>query len=162
MKLIEEWRNKKAGAKKQHKKLIRKLQTHKGKRLNQFGNELHERVFSKVDCLDCANCCTSIPPMVNKTDVARIAKRLGLKVTEFEKQYLKVDEDGDTVMNQSPCPFLLADNKCFVYEFRPKACRAYPHTNNLEFSKNLSYHATNAQYCPAVFHILEEMKRSIP
>jgi hypothetical protein len=85
-----------------------------------------------------------------------------MKPADFEATYLKIDEDGDTVMNASPCPFLQVDNACAIYEVRPRACREYPHTDNQEFSQNLNLHAPNAQYCPAVFHILEEMKRRIP
>lgn len=160
--LIEEWRKKKASIGKKHKKFIRKLAQHKSKQLNRFGDDIHDQVFSKIDCLDCANCCTSIPPIVNKTDSARIAKHLGMKLADFEDKFLTVDDDQDTVMNQSPCPFLLADNACSIYEVRPKACREYPHTNNQEFSQNLQLHAQNAIYCPAVFHILEIMEKNVP
>lgn len=162
MDLIQDWKNRKGQQKKAHKKLVQKLRNHKGKRLNEFGTQIHEEVFSKVDCLDCANCCSSIPPIVNKTDSARIAKVLGLKVAEFEEKYLTQDEDGDRVMNASPCPFLLENNYCQIYEHRPKACRQYPHTGDFEFANNLNLHSINSQYCPGVFHILERMMKSIP
>ena len=159
---IEVWRKKKTAYKKQNKKFIKQLQQHKGKRLDNYANELTEETFKKVDCLQCANCCSSIPPIVNKTDANRIAKHLKMKPAEFEEKYLRVDEDGDTVINTSPCPFLGEDNYCQIYEVRPKACREYPHTDAQQFSDNLHLHAPNAQYCPAVFHILEEMKKHIP
>ena len=160
--LITNWKQKKHAVKKQNKKFIRQLTQHKGKHLNRLADELHETTFNKIDCLNCANCCTSIPPIINKTDVTRIAKHLGLKPNVFETTYLKIDEDGDTVINASPCPFLRDGNYCQIYEVRPKACREYPHTDAHQFSNNLHLHATNAQYCPAVFNILEEMKRRIP
>ena len=128
--LIEDWKKRKAGIGKKHKRFVRKLSAHKSKQLNKFADSLHDQVFAKIDCLACANCCTSIPPIVNKTDVARISKHLSIKPADFETQYLVVDEDHDTVMNQSPCPFLGEDNACAIYEVRPKACREYPHTNN--------------------------------
>lgn len=159
--MIEEWKNKKSHIGKAQKKIVRKLSAHKGKHLDRFAEETHDKVFSELDCLDCANCCTSIPPIVNKTDAVRIAKHLGMKPAEFEAKYLTIDEDKDTVMNQSPCPFLMEDNACFIYDVRPKACREYPHTNNFEFSKNMGYHAQNAQYCPAVFHILERLNKGV-
>lgn len=58
----------------------------KGKKLDELGDELHEVVFSELNCLDFANYCTPIPPIVNKTDSARIAKHLGMKQSEFKKQ----------------------------------------------------------------------------
>jgi Fe-S-cluster containining protein len=160
--LIKEWNNKKGSSKKKHKKFVGRLKEQRGKHLNQWAEGLHNDVFKEIDCLDCANCCTSIPPMVNKTDAARIAKHLKMKPSEFQDNYLTQDEDGDWVMNASPCVFLLEDNKCSIYEFRPKACREYPHTNNLEFSQNIHVHAQNSMYCPAVFHILDRMMKNFP
>lgn len=159
--LIKEWEHKKQNQLQKNKKFVKKVRQHSGKRLDKFAAELHDRVFEQIDCLDCAGCCTGIPPIVNATDSARIAKKLGYSLSQFEAEYLTVDEDGDTVMQTTPCPFLLSDNYCSIYEFRPKACREYPHTD-ANFSKNLSYHATNTLYCPATFHILEQLKKSIP
>ncbi|MEO1436277.1 MAG: YkgJ family cysteine cluster protein [Bacteroidota bacterium] len=156
----EIWQSQKQARRKEHQKLVRKLKTQPAKKINALGGDLHEDVFQQVDCLECANCCTSIPPIVTRTDVNRISKVLGLKPTEFADTYLRQDEDGDTVMRQSPCPFLLQDNTCLIYEDRPKACRQYPHTDHQQFAKELKLHATNARYCPAVFHILERLSAS--
>ncbi len=124
-----------------------------------FAEEVHNEVFSEVNCLDCANCCTSIPPIVNKADVTRIAKYLGLKKNDFEDQYLYRDEDGDMVMKQTPCVFLEEGNACSIYDVRPKACQQYPHTGEYEFYNNLNLHVQNSQYCPAVFHILVRLQK---
>lgn len=160
--LFEEWKKKKESVFFQNQKFLSKLTKHKGKALDRFADETHEKVFAKINCLECAGCCTSIPPMINKTDSARIAKYLGISQSDFEKKFLKSDEDNDTVINYTPCPFLEKDNSCSIYDVRPKACREYPHTDKLTFSSNLSYHAVNALYCPAVFHILENLKKNIP
>jgi uncharacterized protein len=154
---IDQWKSKKAIIGSSHKKLVKKLIKINGKKLNQLADDIHESVFKQIDCLDCANCCKSIPPIINETDIRRISKYLGLKVTDFKEQYVKYDEDMDMVMNASPCPFLQNDNKCEIYEYRPKACREYPHTGDFEFVKNLKLHAINSEYCPAVFHILDEI-----
>ncbi len=158
---IEEWRRRRTEVKVQNKKLIKRLSKLNDKKLNSITEGLHDKVFEKVDCLDCANCCKSIPPIINETDARRMAKHLGMKVTAFKDQYVKIDEDMDMVMNQSPCPFLQEDNKCLIYEYRPKACREYPHTEDFEFTSNLKLHAINARYCPAVFHILEDLKTKL-
>ena len=159
---IQDWKNQKKDNYQTNKKFLLKLKKQKNtKKLNQLADKTHDEVFKKVDCLDCANCCTSIPPIVNKTDTNRIAKHLGMKVADFQKEYLVQDEDGDTVMNISPCRFLEADHACSIYEVRPKACRAYPHTDQMEFSKNINLHIQNLNYCPAVFHIVEQL-RGIP
>ena len=119
--------------------------------------KVHEEVFSEMDCLLCANCCKSIPPMLSKRDIKRISRTLGLSTTEFSKKYTTVDSDGDTVMNASPCPFLLADNKCQIYEDRPAACRLYPHSGEQLFLKNLSHHKRNMKYCPGLMEIMRRL-----
>ena len=154
---FEDWNKRKESQKKAHQKLVGRLKRTKQKPLNDVAEELHLSAFKKIDCLDCANCCTSIPPMLNKGDVSRISKHLGMKVPQFENQYLQRDEDGDWVMNTTPCPFLASDNKCDIYDVRPRACQQYPHTDNYQFIENLNLQATNARHCPAVFFILEEM-----
>ena len=160
--LIKEWKNKKADANKKHTRFVNRLREQRGKQLDQWAESLHDEVFRAIDCMDCANCCTTIPAMVNPTDAARIANHLKISGSAFEEQYLTRDDDGDTVFKTSPCVFLQEDNACSIYEIRPKACREYPHTNNLEFSQNIKVHAANSMYCPAVFHILERMKNKFP
>lgn len=159
--LIEDWKERRQSTKKEQRKFIDRLKRENSKKLNQLADDLHEEVFAEIDCLDCANCCTSIPPIVNRTDAARIAKNLGMKSSKFYKEYLHEDKDGDMVMNATPCPFLQKDHTCLIYEFRPKACREYPHTDNLEFSNHLKLHKENIVYCPAVFHILERISKTI-
>jgi len=152
--MIEQWKSLPPKRFKATDLIVKKMRSKRGLELDKKAEKLHNKVFSKIDCLDCANCCSSIPPIVTPTDVNRIAKHLNLSTQSFEDQYTIIDEDGDRVMNQAPCPFLEANNHCKIYDQRPKACRAYPHTDHLEFSKNLNLHATNARYCPAVYEIL--------
>ena len=134
-----------------------KLSRIDAKKVDARAKEVHQNVFSEVDCLQCANCCTRIPPMINESDVRRISKSLGMNSGAFKVKYVVFDDDGDMVINASPCPFLGEGNKCEIYDIRPKACRQYPHTDNYEFSKHLDLHLVNVNYCPAVFHILERM-----
>jgi len=159
--LIEEWKNKKNQVKQQRGRITGRLKQAPGEKLRQLADEKHEEVFSEIDCLDCANCCSKIPPIVDKTDVNRIAKTLGMKVSDFQKQYTRRDADGDTVLKTVPCTFLMEDNKCFIYDIRPKACRNYPHTEGYEFIGNLDLHTKNAQYCPAAYHIISRILREV-
>ncbi|MEL6676212.1 MAG: YkgJ family cysteine cluster protein [Bacteroidota bacterium] len=159
--LIQRWQEQKDNPRHKKTKFIQKLRKLRGKELDELADTVHEEVFQSVDCLACANCCSSIPPMLNRTDIQRIAKHLGMKTAAFEETYLRMDEDGDMVMKETPCPFLLPDNMCLIYEYRPRACREYPHTDQQSFSKHLRLHKTNAQYCPGVFHILDRMEKSM-
>lgn len=119
--------------------------------------ELHEEAFSKIDCLECANCCKNHSPTFKATDIKRISKFLGLKEAVFVDTYLKLDEENDFVVKQSPCAFLNEDNSCHIYDVRPSDCSRYPYTDEDVFIKRKALTMANSMVCPAVFHILEKI-----
>jgi hypothetical protein len=137
---------------------VKKLKTKKPKNLDDVVHGLHDEAFTKFNCLDCANCCKTIGPRLIDKDIERLAKHLKMKVSDFSSKYVLTDEDGDFVFKEHPCPFLLPDNYCMVYENRPKACREYPHTDRKRFYQILELSYKNCQTCPVVFEIFEEMK----
>ena len=118
---------------------------------------LHEEAFSKIDCLECANCCKNHSPTFKATDIKRISKYLGLKEADFVDTYLKLDEENDFVVKQSPCAFLNEDNSCHIYDVRPSDCSRYPYTDEDVFIKRKALTMANSMVCPAVFHILEKI-----
>lgn len=136
------------------KKNLRKL---KPKSLDSLFESLHEEVFMEIDCLDCANCCKTTSPIFLKTDIDRLAKVFRMKSSQFIDAYLYRDDEGDFVLNSSPCEFLGDDNKCLVYEDRPKACREYPHTNRKKIHGILELSLKNTLVCPAVFKIFQQI-----
>lgn len=117
-------------------------------------HQLHETYTEKIDCLECANCCKTLGPRITDIDIKRMAKALKMTPSKVFDTYLKVDEDGDYVFKEMPCPFLMSDNYCIIYENRPKACREYPHTDRKKFHQiyNLSIH--NAYTCPIAYEVL--------
>ncbi len=127
------------------------------KRLDDVFRVAHEAEFKKRDCLNCANCCKTTSPIFRDTDVKRIAKHLRLKESQFIDNYLRMDEDSDLVLKTSPCAFLEADNTCSIYEYRPLACREYPHTNRKNMYQILELTAANTQICPAVAAIVDKL-----
>lgn len=137
-------------------KSIKKSRLHE---LDDAIHLLHQEEFERIDCLACANCCRTLGPRITDKDIERIAKNLRMKPTEVINTYLRIDEDNDYVFKQMPCPFLGADNYCFIYQDRPKACREYPHTDRKKFYQIHALTVRNAQTCPAVFNILERLKR---
>jgi len=101
---------------KENKKFFARLAALDSKRLNHKFHALHEEVFAETYCLECARCCRATGPLLTKQDIARISKKQGMKAADFEAKYMRVDEDGDWVMNSLPCPFLALDsNKCTIY-----------------------------------------------
>lgn len=138
---------------------IKKIKKKKPKTLDDEVHELHHEAFSGFSCLDCANCCKTIGPRLIDKDIERLAKHLKMKPSDFTMQYILTDEDGDFVFKDHPCPFLLPDNYCMVYESRPRACREYPHTDRKRFYQILSLSHKNCETCPVVFDIFEELKQ---
>lgn len=124
-------------------------------------HELHEQISSKTDCLSCANCCRTLGPRITDKDVEKLAKALRMKPSDLFEQYLRIDEDNDMVFKTMPCPFLMPDNYCMVYESRPKACREYPHTDRKKFFQIASLSIQNASTCPIVYQVIEELKLKV-
>lgn len=97
--------------------------------------------------------------MIIDKDIERLAKQFRMKPSEFINQYLYLDSENDYVFKETPCPFLMPDNYCMVYENRPRACREYPHTDRKRFYQILSLSLTNTHYCPAVYEVVDRLKR---
>jgi hypothetical protein len=109
----------------------------------------------------CANCCKTTSPIFYQHDIERAAKALNIKPGEFIVQFLHMDEDGDFVLNEAPCAFLMSDNRCKIYESRPKACREYPHTDRKKMHQILDITYRNTLVCPAVLEIVKKVEALI-
>lgn len=158
---FEQFRQEAKKKRKENKSLFRKLKKRKSGDLDKMFHSLHEEVFACADCLQCANCCKTTGPLFTQKDIERIAKHLKLKPGQFVEQYLRIDEDKDYVLQTLPCPFLAPDNYCGIYEVRPKACREYPHTGRKKMSQILNLTGKNVEICPAVYEIVERLKRVV-
>jgi len=141
------------------KSFVNKLKKQPPKNLDDLIHNLHNDVFENIDCLACANCCKSLGPRITDKDIERLAKHLRLKPSQFTEKYLRIDEDHDYVFKHKPCPFLLPDNYCIVYESRPKACREYPHTDRRKMYQILDLTLKNYAVCPAVKEIIDRLRQ---
>ena len=155
---LEQYRIKSKSKRQENKKFFRQLKTRKPKVMDQQIHDLHDSVFQEVDCLSFANCCKTTGPLFTHSDINRIAKHLGMKTTQFIEEYLRLDEDGDNVLQKTPCSFLGEDNYCSIYDVRPKACREFPHTDRYKMHQILELTRKNTEVCPAVLEIVERMK----
>ena len=144
--------------KKENQDFFKKLKKKPPKDLDQKMQDLHHEVFAETDCLDCANCCKTTSPIFTDKDIKRIAKRLKLSARKIIDTYLVIDDEGDHVLPESPCPFLFEDNKCMIYDVRPKACAEYPHTDRKRFHQITQLTLKNISICPAAFRIVEKLK----
>jgi len=143
---------------KENKSFFKQIKRVKPKVLDQKMHQVHQEVFACTDCLKCANCCTTTGPLFTDKDIGRIAKHLKLKPSELTQMYLRIDEDNDYVLQQVPCAFLGEDNRCSIYDVRPKACREFPHTNRKKQHQILNLTQKNVTVCPAVYQMVERLK----
>ncbi|MAW21807.1 MAG: zinc/iron-chelating domain-containing protein [Flavobacteriales bacterium] len=144
---------------KENTKLFKDLKKRKSKFLDKTIHHLHDAVFEYTNCLECANCCKTTSPLFTDKDINRIAKYLRIRPSVFTEMYLQVDEDRDYVLKSVPCLFLDKDNYCSIYKVRPKACREFPHTDRVKQRQLLKITQKNVEVCPAVFNIIERLKR---
>lgn len=156
--LLRSWEKKSADRQKQYKQFLQRVDKNKALRVLP---DLHEEAFKKVDCLACANCCKNYSPRFKTPDIKRIAKFLKMKEGDFIQTYLRLDEEGDYVMQSAPCAFLGADNYCSIYDVRPSDCERFPYTDEDVLIKRQQITLKNSTFCPAVYYVLEKMMVSV-
>lgn len=139
-----------------NKNLFKKLK--KKKKVDEYFHDKHEEAFEEINCLNCANCCKTTSPIFRDVDIKRLAKHMRIKDSQFVDDFLRIDSDNDYVLQSSPCYFLNEDNTCSVYKDRPNACKEYPHTNRKRMSQLLDLTLKNAEVCPAVAKIVEQIR----
>lgn len=142
-------------------KFVNNVRKKKPKHLDEVVHAAHHKTFETIDCLSCANCCKTTSPIFRDVDVTRIAKKFKVSNAQFEATYLKRDDDGDLVLQESPCTFLNDDNTCFIYDIRPQACREYPHTDRKRMIQILDLTRKNTEVCPAVSRIVFQLMKEI-
>ena len=156
---INKLKEKAADNRKVNAEFFRKMKKKVPKDLDERVKELHDEAFSHIDCLTCANCCKSISPVITDRDIQRISSHLKMRPADFNTRYLRIDEEGDYVFRETPCPFLMPDNYCMIYDVRPKACREYPHTDRRRFHQILNLTLKNTTVCPAAFEVTEGLRK---
>ena len=95
-------------------------------------------------------------------DRTNLARELDISVENLGAQYLEM-RDGAYYLGM-PCQ-LLVDKKCSVYGGRPEICRRFPYLDK-DFLLTavqrfpLQQLVIRASFCPIVFNVLEDLKRS--
>lgn len=152
--LLNNWEKKSADHQKEYKRFLQRAD--KNKVLKQL-DDVNDEAFQKINCLECANCCKNYSPRFKTTDIKRISKHLRMKEGAFIETYLRLDEEGDYVVNSKPCSFLGADNYCTIYEVRPSDCERFPYTNEDVILKRPHLTLKNATFCPITYFVLERL-----
>ncbi len=151
---LENWQAKSDEHQKKYKQFLEKA--NKNKVLKQLPG-LHEEAFEKINCLNCAACCKTYSPRFKPPDIKRISKHLKMRETDFIETYLRMDEEGDYVVQRTPCPFLGDDNYCGIYDVRPSDCERFPYTDEDVLFKKYNITLKNSTFCPIVFYVLENL-----
>jgi len=159
--IINGLKQKAAEAEKSSRLLFKRLRKNPPKDLDTNFQSLHAEVFSRIDCMECASCCASLGPRITDRDIERISKILKMRLSQFTVEYLVLDEEGDYIFSRMPCPFLLNDNSCEIYDHRPKACKEYPHTDRKKIIQLLDLMLKNSYTCPAVYEIIEDASKNV-
>ena len=141
----------------QIKRQLTHLSKFNTKNFDHVVSDFHNEAFAEVDCMKCGNCCRHLGPLLQKSDIKRVAKEIGIDPIEFQSEQLRQDEEGDWVFKVMPCPFLEEDNSCNVYNKRPGACVDYPHTQERNIQRRLPRLAKNVLFCPAAVLISEKI-----
>jgi len=118
-------------------------------------------VWRDIDCMQCANCCKTMTPTFRKADIIRIAAHTGMTPKAFTDKWLLKEEDtGDWINKTQPCQFLI-DNKCSIYEVRPKDCAEFPHHNKKPFDAYNDTFKNNLVHCPATLTLVDRMEQIV-
>ena len=130
------------------------------KNLDSVVHELFRQVSEAIDCTACGNCCKKMQPILKKKDIDKLSVSLNIMPDKFITKYVNKDEDGKSIINQLPCPFL-KDNKCTQYDSRPVDCASYPHLHKKDFVFRLIGVVNNYEICPIVFNVYEALKSKL-
>ncbi len=151
---LHNWQKKSTANQKQYKQFLKKADKNISlKRLPL----LHEEAFKKINCTQCAACCKNYSSRFKTPDIKRISRHLKLNESELIESHLRLDDEGDYVVKQTPCAFLGSDNLCTIYEVRPSDCARFPYTNEDVLLKRQNITLKNSTFCPAVAFVLEKL-----
>ena len=112
--------------------------------------------------------CKKMTPTFIDSDIKRISKHLGMTEAAFKKKWIKQEDPepdgtpGDLVNKTQPCQFLnLKDNKCSIYEVRPRDCADFPHFAKEEFGQFNDTYIQNLKFCPVTYEFIKSMKKQV-
>jgi len=155
---LRKMKNKMIANRSAFRRFLSKLEKDPPRGLDTLAVQTDKLVWGETDCLNCANCCKTMTPTFTNTDIKRISAHLNVTEDAFRKKWLKKDRSGDWVNTRQPCQFLnLKDNKCSIYEVRPKDCAGFPHHTRRHMTDYIHVFKQNIEYCPATFRLVERM-----
>lgn len=157
--LLKQFKKSLKKKKPKYKRFLSKLEKKQPPELDRRTAEADAEMWKYINCLECANCCKTMTPTYKGADIKRIALHLGISPKEMKEKWLKKDDEGDWINKSTPCQFLNpVDNKCSIYEVRPKDCAGFPHHTKKNMADYIHVYKQNIDYCPATLKMLEILK----
>ena len=71
----------------ENKKLVQKFKKSNHRDLDNIFHKEHDKIFKKINCLACANCCKTTSPIFRDVDIKRIALKLRIPIGKFIDTY---------------------------------------------------------------------------
>ena len=97
-----------------------------------FTPENIERLLAVSNCRECGMCCRTNPRddktsgiMIEAAELESIAEATDQSLEELKSKLIKHEKDASAMCIPLPCMFC-KDDKCEIYEVRPRVCRTYP------------------------------------
>ncbi len=117
------------------------------------------QVEKQMDCKTCANCCRQTLVTVSAEEIEKIAHYLCVDVVDVAHIYV----DSGTLKNGVDGCVFLDENRCTIYDARPRVCREFPHLNGVKHSPATAMDAVcrRSALCPIVYNALEEYKHQV-
>ena len=144
------------------RRFLRKIEKNPPRKLDVLAVAADLEMWKQTDCLSCANCCKTMSPTYTRSDMVRISSHIGMTLDQFQKKYLRKDKEGDWINKTQPCQFLnLEDNKCSIYEVRPRDCAGFPHHTKKRIIDYMHVFRQNIEFCPATYKVVEIMREKL-
>ena len=158
---LQKFKRKAARKKGELKGFLEKLDETVPRGFSKIITEEDTEVWKETDCTTCANCCKTMTPVFTKPDIKRIATHFRMTPKAFFDKWLMREEDTGSVVNKvQPCQFLV-DDKCSIYEVRPRDCAEFPHHYKRPFDLYNDTFIQNLHRCPATFNLIERLKKRV-
>lgn len=133
------------------------LRTRDEEEVDEIFREAHYEVFSKINCLECMNCCKVYTLDITNAEAESISDHIGIDVADLMDFCDYNEVENLYTISKTPCMFL-KDNKCSIGECKPESCIEYPGTDHEGVVWRLFSILDRSLVCPAVYEILEYVK----
>jgi Fe-S-cluster containining protein len=160
---VATYRNRAYRKKKVLTAFLKKLVKKNIPQLSKYTKAAEAEAWKQIDCQKCGNCCMTMTPTWKKSEVKKLAARLGMTYTEFYDKWLYTEESTGDIMNAStPCQFFdVANGLCTVYDLRPHDCATFPHLYRKDFKDQIEVYTANLHRCPATLVAIEQLQKII-